>query len=129
MLKITDQSRILIGTDPVDFRKGLDGFVALCAQQSKTSPRDGTLFVFRNRAKTMVRALVYDGNGYWLATKRLSSGRFAHWPCSREPLCLGSARQILELLKTLPSDSCKPMKPLSNETDNQTHLSHAASYW
>jgi len=118
MLKITDQSKILIGTDPVDFRKGLDGFVALCAKQSKSSPRNGTLFVFRNRARTMVRVLVYDGNGYWLATKRLSSGRFAHWPCSREALCLGSARQILELLKSVPSPSCKAVKPSPNEIDN-----------
>ena len=118
MLKITDQSSILIGTDPVDFRKGLDGFVALCSKQRHVSTRDGTFFVFRNRARTMVRVLVYDGTGYWLMTKRLSSGRFVRWPCSREPLCSGSARQILELLKTLPSDACNPLKPLSNETEH-----------
>lgn len=104
MLKITDQSRIMIGTERVDFRKGLDGFVALCQNQMQANPRDGSFFVFRNRAKTMVRVLVYDGTGYWLATKRLSSGRFNSWPTSHAPLTQSNARQILKLLQTLPSE-------------------------
>jgi transposase len=40
------------------------------------TPRSGTLFVFINRNKTMVRSLIYDGTGFWLMTKRLSKGRF-----------------------------------------------------
>ena len=28
----------------------------------------------------MLRATFYDGQGYWLAQKRLSQGRFAWWP-------------------------------------------------
>jgi hypothetical protein len=27
-----------------------------------------------------LRALCYDGQGYWLAQKRLSTGRFRCWP-------------------------------------------------
>lgn len=34
------------------------------------------MFVFRNRSGKMVRILVYDGQGYWLMTKRMSRGRF-----------------------------------------------------
>ena len=29
---------------------------------------------------TSIRLLSYDGQGYWLAQKRLSKGRFAWWP-------------------------------------------------
>src|SRR4051794_33125726 len=29
---------------------------------------------------TSIRLLNYDGQGYWLAQKRLSKGRFAWWP-------------------------------------------------
>jgi len=36
----------------------------------------GTVFVFRNRRRTAIKALVYDGQGFWLCHKRLSSGRF-----------------------------------------------------
>ncbi|MFQ5458185.1 MAG: IS66 family insertion sequence element accessory protein TnpB, partial [Myxococcota bacterium] len=27
-----------------------------------------------------VKVLVYDGQGFWLCQKRLSSGKFRHWP-------------------------------------------------
>ena len=33
----------------------------------------------RNRSRTMVRVLVFDGHGTWLVTKRVSKGRFVHW--------------------------------------------------
>jgi transposase len=36
--------------------------------------------VFRSRSGTAIRLLSYDGQGYWLAQKRLSRGRFVWWP-------------------------------------------------
>ena len=36
--------------------------------------------MFRSRSGTALRILVYDGQGFWLATKRLSKGRFRWWP-------------------------------------------------
>jgi hypothetical protein len=35
--------------------------------------------VFRNRQATAIKILAYDGQGFWLCQKRLSSGRFRHW--------------------------------------------------
>jgi len=43
-------------------------------------PFSGTLFVFRNRQRTAVKLLVYDGQGFWLGQKRLPQGRFRFWP-------------------------------------------------
>jgi hypothetical protein len=37
-------------------------------------------FYFRSRRGTAIRLLSYDGQGYWLAQKRLSNGRFRWWP-------------------------------------------------
>jgi transposase len=31
-----------------------------------------------------IRVLQYDGQGFWLATKRLSKGRFKWWPAGTE---------------------------------------------
>jgi transposase len=39
-------------------------------------PLSGAVFVFRNRAGTALKLLLYDGQGYWLCLKRLSQGRF-----------------------------------------------------
>ena len=41
--------------------------------------------VFRSRSGTAIRLLSYDGQGYWLAQKRLSRGRFVWWPQASEP--------------------------------------------
>jgi len=80
MLQITPQMKILVAIDPADFRKGIDGLVCLCKESLQHDPFTGAVFVFRNRRRTAIKALVYDGQGFWLCHKRLSSGRFIHWP-------------------------------------------------
>jgi transposase len=80
MLQITPQMKILVAVDAVDFRKGIDGLVQLCKQSLQQDPFTGAVFVFRNRRRTALKALVYDGQGFWLCHKRLSNGRFCWWP-------------------------------------------------
>jgi transposase len=48
-----------------------------------SDPFSGTVFVFRNQRATSVKLLAYDGQGYWLCQKRLSAGKFEHWPGAR----------------------------------------------
>ena len=64
-------------------RKGIDSLAQLCQERLLTDPFSGSLFVFRSRRGTAIRILVYDGQGFWLAQKRLSKGRFRWWPESR----------------------------------------------
>ena len=87
MILLHANTSILLAIHPIDFRKGIDGIVAICQStrsynfpKTSCNPRSGTLFVFINRHRTMVRSLAYDGNGYWLMTKRLSTGTFPGWP-------------------------------------------------
>lgn len=80
MIQLTARTPILLALKPADFRKGIDGLVALCRHQLGQHPRSGNVFVFINRGRTMIRALTYDGTGFWLMTKRLSNGRFQGWP-------------------------------------------------
>ena len=70
----------MVAVEPVDFRSGIDGLAAKCRQVLKADPLSGALFVFRNRSRTALKALVYDGQGFWLCHKRLSAGRFRWWP-------------------------------------------------
>ena len=80
MIQITPQMRIFVAVEAVDFRKGIDGLVAVCKGALQTDPFSGGLFVFRNRRGTSIKALQYDGQGYWLSQKRLSQGRWKWWP-------------------------------------------------
>ena len=72
MIQLTPHLRILVAIEPQDFRKGIDGLSRVCREELDADPFAGTVFVFRNRRGTSIRFLVYDGQGYWLATKRLS---------------------------------------------------------
>ena len=83
MIQITPQMRILVAVEPVDGRKGIDSLAQLCQEKLNTDPFSGCLFVFRSRRGTAIRCLVYDGQGFWLAQKRLSKGRFRWWPEGR----------------------------------------------
>lgn len=48
----------------------------------KADPFSGWLFVFRSRSGKSIKILVYDGQGFWLCQKRLSTRRFRFWPSS-----------------------------------------------
>jgi transposase len=72
MLAITPQMRILVAVEAVDFRKGIDSLAELCRAKLDADPFSGCLFVFRSRRATSIQVWVYDGQGFWLATKRLS---------------------------------------------------------
>ena len=80
MIQITPQMRIFVALEDIDFRKGIDGMAAACRQRLKQDPFSGALFLFRNKQRSSLKILVYDGQGFWLCTKRLSKGKFHWWP-------------------------------------------------
>lgn len=119
MIQVTPQMRILVAVQPADFRKGIDGLARICKEELKRDPFCGWVFVFRNRRATAVKALVYDGQGFWVCHKRLSRGRFRWWPSSP-----GEAAQALEAhqLQVLLSagnpeaaQAAPPWRPVSAE--------------
>ena len=99
MMHMTNETPILLASEPADFRKGLDGFIALCRLSLAQDPRSDVRFVFINKSKTMIRALSYDGTGFWLMTKRLSKGKFLGWPTRGETVNTYTAKQLSQLLK------------------------------
>lgn len=80
MIQITPHMRILLAIEPVDFRKGIDGLAGVCRQVLTTDPMSGVLVVFCCRNRRALKLLLYDGQGFWIAQKRLSQGRFTWWP-------------------------------------------------
>ena len=80
MIQLSATMRILVAIEPVDLRKGIDGLAQFCREKLAADPFSGSLFIFRSRRGTSIKALAFDGQGYWLAQKRLSRGRFRWWP-------------------------------------------------
>ena len=80
MIAIPHGVNIYVCVEAADFRKGINGLGKLCRQHLKQDPMSGAIFVFKNRRKTALKILVYDGEAYWLMTRRLSRGRLTWWP-------------------------------------------------
>ena len=98
LIQITPHLRILVAVEPVDGRKGMDSLAQLCREKLEADPFSGCVFIFRTRRGTAIKLLAYDGQGFWLATKRLSKGRFQWWPTGTEPARTLRAHQAQLLL-------------------------------
>jgi transposase len=83
MIQLTPQMRILLAVEPADFRRQIDGLARMCREELSSDAMSGTVFVFRNRRATAIKLLIYDGQGFWLCHKRLSTGHFCWWPQRR----------------------------------------------
>jgi len=77
MLLSSDVRRILAYREPVDMRKQFDGLIALVSHVLCEDSLSGSLFVFFNRRRSIVKAVYWDRTGYCLFAKRLERGRFA----------------------------------------------------
>jgi len=98
MLQLTPQTQIYLAIKPVDFRKQIDGLKAVCRQQLESDPFSGSVFVFRNRSRTAIKMLCYDGQGFWLCMKRFSEGKLNWWPDQAGETCLLTANRLQILL-------------------------------
>jgi len=72
-------TKIYVAVEAVDMRKGFEGLYGLVRDQLCHDPLSGHLFLFTNKTKTRLKALVWDGSGLWVCAKRLEKGRF-RWP-------------------------------------------------
>lgn len=99
MLTISPNQKIYLGLQPIDFRKGIDGISRLCQIICFQQPQIGHLFVFINRRRNSIKILTYDGQGFWLSQKRLSTGRFRYWPSQTGPMRRLEVEQLQVLLR------------------------------
>jgi hypothetical protein len=99
MLPVTVQ-RILMAQHRVDFRKRFDGLLAE-AYRMGADPYDGDCVVFIKKDHTQMRALVGDGYGLYLVSRRFEGGRlrtllqFAAEP-SAKTVSMGELSLLLE---------------------------------
>lgn len=98
MISVSPKHRVYLAIDPIDFRRGIDGITRLCRIKFQQDPMSGHYFVFHNKRKTDIKVLYYDSQGYCLFQKRLSSGRFLHWPKKQHSLITLTSAQLQVLI-------------------------------
>jgi len=73
--------RIHLYRHRVDMRKAINGLVRIVAGEMELDPFSADLFIFCNRARTLVKMVSSEGNGLVLWMKRLEKSRIK-WPLS-----------------------------------------------
>lgn len=98
MISVSPKHRIYLAIEPIDFRKGLNSIARMCQYTFQQDPMSGHYFVFRNKRKSDIKLLYYDSQGFCLFQKRLSTGKFVHWPTSPSQLVLLTPAQLQVLI-------------------------------
>lgn len=70
-------TRIFLYDHPVDMRKSFEGLGLLVDRNYPGTLLSGSLFLFLNRSRTLIKVLYWDGDGFAIWYKRLESGTFS----------------------------------------------------
>ncbi len=107
--------RVYLALGTTDMRKAIDGLSAMVASRFRLDPFSGGLFVFCNRARTIVKILYWDINGFCLWQKRLEKHRF-RWPQSEAEVLEVGERELAWLLDGLDLQQATEHKRLEYST-------------
>ncbi len=101
MLNIGPGCKVFLVAGPTDMRKSFDTLAAVVRHVISDDPLSGHLFVFCNRNRDRLKALVWEESGFWLFAKRLEKGTFI-WPdesCGKVEHSAGELAALLEGLE------------------------------
>lgn len=118
MLSLSPRVRVYVAPGVTDMRKGCDGLAEVVRSIVGQEPLSGHLFLFCNRRRDRIKALLWDGSGYWLLGKRLERGTFA-WPTvapGQRALELSQA-ELAMLLWGLDAEGVKPRRWYRREVE------------
>jgi transposase len=96
----TGAVRVMVATQPVDFRKGAEGLAVLVRESMQADPFSGAVYVFRAKRADRVKLIYWDGTGVCLFAKRLEDGIF-RWPNVQDGIIRLTAAQLSALLEGL----------------------------
>jgi transposase len=76
MLHLSPAVPYFLYAQPADMRKGFDSLSGIVSSQMQRKVLDGSVFIFLNRARTHIKLLQWDGDGFALFYKRLERGTY-----------------------------------------------------
>lgn len=101
--------KVFVASGNTDMRKSINGLSLLVEGAMSENPLSGSLFVFCNRKRTIIKLLYWDGTGFCLWQKRLEKDRFK-WPEAEEKTIKITTRELMWLIDGLD------IIPLSNRS-------------
>lgn len=109
MIDLSKVERYYIACGYTDLRRGIDGLVAIVAQQFQKELDERSLFLFCGRRTDRIKALYLCTDGFILLYKRLNNGRF-QWPRSEAELRKIDAQAFRWLMEGLAIEQPKAIR-------------------
>ena len=92
---IIDLSKVKIFIRPgfTDMRKAVNGLTGIIQEKMEQDPLSGSVYIFCNRDRKLIKAIWWDRTGFWLCQKRLEKDKFP-WPGDEEEARELTAEQV-----------------------------------
>jgi len=96
---IIDLSKVKIFLHPgfTDLRKAVNGLSVIVQETMKQDPFSGSVYLFCNHERKLIKAVYWDKTGFWLCQKRLEKDKYP-WPQNEKEAMELSAEQLQMLL-------------------------------
>jgi transposase len=104
--------KIYVRPGYTDLRKAVNGLSVMIQEQMEKDPFNGSVYLFCNRERKLLKAVWWDRTGFWLSQKRLEKDKFP-WPENEAAVEELNAEELRMLLSGI--DFWKAHKPVFYE--------------
>lgn len=115
LLNLDAFSGIYLYREFVDFRKSIDGLLAIVSEEMATEIKGASLFIFVSRRRDKMKILYFDRTGFALWYKRLESAKFKLPKNIADPIVSMQARELAWLLEGFDVWQMRPHEALRLE--------------
>jgi transposase len=77
------KARIFLRPGTTDMRKAVNGLTLIVQEEMKHDPFSGSIYLFCNSERKLLKAVYWDKTGFWLSQKRLENNKFP-WPVDED---------------------------------------------
>ena len=86
MFSLNETNKFMVYSTSVDLRKGVEPLCGLVRSLGR-KPSDGSVYVYFNRSRTLMKLLHWERGGYVIYYKRMEVGRIPAGIPRKEPVC------------------------------------------
>ena len=71
MLSFSGSLKVFVAVDACDMRRSFNGLHDVVTTRLLEDPRNGSIYAFTNKRRTLLKILYWDGTGLWVLANRV----------------------------------------------------------
>jgi hypothetical protein len=104
--------RVFVKPGPTDMRKQINGLSILVTEELGMDPLDGSLFLFCNKQRPILKVIYWDRNGFCLWLLCEGSQKSPNWLFSSSPRGAHASPTLYSLIETAKANGIEPYRYL-----------------